>query len=659
MTFPVSSFRAPAWKPLALVSALSAVFMSPAFAQAEADKSLAPVVVTASRFASDPAMTPIGATVITADEIRSAGANNVNEAVRKIGGVYGRQSSYGTQDFELDLRGFGTNSSQNQVVLVDGIRLSENELSSPLLSSIPIDIVERIEIIRGGSSVLYGDGATGGVIHIITRRGTLGGTHGSATVEVGQFNQREGRVSVMTGWNGFSLDANASKLQSDNYRDNNSVTQENFNGGMQWASKEGRAGLRVDVSRQDSRFPGSLTLAQFDANPRQASTPNDHASIDTNRFTAFAERRFGDWEVAAELSHRERKASAFYDMGSYGTSTLKYDTTQTQFSPRLRNVSTNGGVTNEFVAGLDFTHWNRVTDSAYSQADATQKSKAIYLRDEVKWGNARLAAGFRHESFDKDSVDPVPYTTATYSKKQSLNAWELQGSYALTPQATLFAKAGRSYRIANVDENALTALANEPLKPQTSNDLELGASLGDKAKKLTVRLFQHRLHDEIFFDPTAGYYGANVNLDPTRRRGIEVEGSVRLAPAWMLSANWQHVQATFTDGPNAGREMVMVPKNTATARLSWLPGSGHSASVGAQWASEQRYGADFSNTCSAKIPAHLTFDARYARKIGQWEFAVSGANLTNRHYFSNAYGCLYGIYPDAGRQLKVSARYDF
>ena len=293
MTFPALYFCVPAWKPLALASALSAIFVSSASAQTDDIKTLAPVVVTASRFANDPSLIPIGATVITADEIRSAGIDNVNQAIRKIGGVYGRPSSYGTQDFDLDLRGFGTNSSQNMVVLVDGIRLSENELSSALLSSIPIDTVERIEIIRGGSSVLYGDGATGGVIHIITKRGSLIGTHGSITAEAGQFNHREIRASVIKGWEGFSLDANVSKMQSDNYRANNAVKQENFSGGAQWASNEGRAGMRVDIARQDSRFPGSLTLAQFEANPRQASTPNDYASIDTNRYTAFIERRFG------------------------------------------------------------------------------------------------------------------------------------------------------------------------------------------------------------------------------------------------------------------------------------------------------------------------------------------------------------------------------
>lgn len=659
MTSSVTRHAQPALKPLALAIAVAAAFSSSSFAQVNQDQMLAPVVVTASRFASDPAFAPIGATVITADDIRNAGADNVNQAIRKIGGVYGRQSSYGTQDFDLDLRGFGTNSAQNIVVLVDGVRLSENELSVAPLSSIPIDTVERIEIMRGGSSVLYGDGATGGVIQIITKRPARNKLSGSVTAEIGQYGQRELRASAAKGWDGFALDANVSSQRTDNYRDNNAVRQNNFSGGAQWASKEGRAGVRIDLARQDSGLAGALSLAQFEDNPRQTVTPRDHGSVDNDRYTAFIERNFGAWEAAAELSRRERTSKAFYDFGSYGTSSPTYTSRQTQFSPRVRNLSTVGGMTNELVLGLDLGHWNRVIDSSYSQADTSQRSKAVYVRDEVKWGKARIAAGLRHELFDKDSIDPAPFSTATYSKSQSLNAWELQGSYAVTPALNLFAKSGQSYRVANADENGYTAVVNVPLDAQTSHDLELGASLGNAAQKLTVRLFQHRLRNEIFFDPTAGFFGANVNLDPTKRQGIEVEAGARVTSALRVSAQLRHVNASFTEGVNAGKEMVMVPKNTVSTRLSWLPGDGQTADIGIQWVSEQRYGADFANTCSALMPSYTTLDGRYAKRMGAWEFAVAGTNLTDKHYFSNAYGCKSGIYPNDGRQLKVSARYDF
>ena len=73
--------------------------------------------------------------------------------------------------------------------------------------------------------------------------------------------------------------------------------------------------------------------------------------------------------------------------------------------------------------------------------------------------------------------------------------------------------------------------------------------------------------------------------------------------------------------------------------------------------------ADFDNKCPAQIPSYTTLDARYARKLGQWEFAVSGLNLSDKRYFSQAFSCdkgiQGGIYTADGRQLKLSARYEF
>ncbi|QNA88396.1 TonB-dependent receptor plug domain-containing protein [Massilia sp. Dwa41.01b] len=215
MTAVVSN-SAPARTPIALACAVSlSLFAGAALAAADvpdaAAESVSTVHVTGARFASDPALTPIGATVITADEIRNAGVTDVNAAIRKIGGVYGRQSFDGSPDFALDLRGFGTNSSQNMVVMVDGVRMNENELTGAVLSTIPVDTVERIEIMRGGSSVLYGEGATGGVINIITKRGADGGYHGSLALEAGQRHSFDTRASVRHGAGPLSFDLAAAR----------------------------------------------------------------------------------------------------------------------------------------------------------------------------------------------------------------------------------------------------------------------------------------------------------------------------------------------------------------------------------------------------------------------------------------------------------------
>lgn len=655
MTLFSTTHRVPAFPPLAIVSALALCFAATC---AKADATMPEVTITGARFASDPALAPIGATIISADDIRRAGVTDVNEAIRKIGGVYGRQSLDASPDFGLDLRGFGSNSSENLVVMLDGVRMSENELSGSVLSTIPIDLVERIEIIRGGASVLFGDGATGGVIQIITKRPAANASRGSISAGIGQFKQRDLRASAAKSWDGFAIDAAVGKLKTDNYRDHNAYDLDTFNLGGQWVHSAGRIGVRVERASSDAQFPGSLSLAEFNDNPRQTSTPKDFGTLESNRVSAFAEQRIGSVDVAAELSRRRKTVESDYYFPAL--SRAVYASHQTQFSPRVRYLADMGGMLNEVVGGIDLTRWTRTTDSDYSKAEASQKSRALYLRDELKFDaqhNGRFAIGARRETFDKDYIERK-YGSPAESSSQSQNAWEVQGSFDVLPKVNLFAKAGRSYRVANADENSYRS-SDGVLKIQTSRDLEAGVTFGDSTRSIAARVFRHRLTNEIFYDPTINGYGANTNLDPTEREGVEVDADASFARDWRVTGHLQHVKARFTDGVNAGREMVLVPKNTLTTRLAWVPGDGQSADIGVQWVASQRYGDDFSNRCGARVPAYHTIDARYARKFGVWEFAVMGLNLADKHYFSNAFSCEGGIYPSDARQLKLSARYDF
>ena len=104
MIFAVVPRSAPAIKPLALACAISlSAIATGAFAQ----QTIPSVVISGTRFAAQAERAPIGASVITSEDIRRAGATDVNQAIRKIGGVYGRQSLDSSPDFGLDLRGFG------------------------------------------------------------------------------------------------------------------------------------------------------------------------------------------------------------------------------------------------------------------------------------------------------------------------------------------------------------------------------------------------------------------------------------------------------------------------------------------------------------------------------------------------------------------------
>jgi len=651
----------PALRPLALACAISLSILTAHATEASAqDQAPSTVVVTGARFPGDAATTPIGATVITQDDIRRAGVNDVDAAIRKIGGVFGRQSLDGSPDFGLDLGGFGTNSAQNMVIFVDGVRLNENELSNTVLSTIPIDTVDHIEITRGGNSVLFGEGATGGVIQIFTRRAQQQGLHGSVFAEGGQFHEHDARASLSQVSGPIAADLSVMRQGTQNYRANSAFDQTSMSLGLQSRFEAGRVGIRVESARQDSRLPGSLSLAEFEADPRQSMTLKDFGALNTDRITAFGEVRIGEVDLAAELSHRERNVRSNYLSSKY-PSISAYDSRQDQFSPRARWRTQVAGMGNELVGGIDLIRWKRKTTADYSLADASQSSKAVYLRDELRFDPAhdgRLAIGARHELFDKDYSDALS-TNPAESTSQSQNAWEAQASVKPLPLLEVYGKAGQSYRVANADENSYR-YGNGILKVQTSHDVELGASIGNEERKLTARAFRHKLDNEIFYDPTLNDgFGANTNLDPTEREGFELDGEAKLAADWRASAHLQHVVARFTDGPNAGREMVLVPKNTLSLRLAWQPSANQTVDAGAQFVGRQRYGSDFTNSCAAHVPGYATLDARYALQVKRWELALSGLNLADRHYFSNAFACQGGIYPSDGRQMKLSLRYAF
>ena len=244
-----------------------------ATAQSEppADTRLPGVIVTAPRFAQNAAELPFGVSVLTADEIRDAGVATVNEAVMKLLGVIGRLDFFGGGDYGLDLRGFGGTADNNQVVIVDGIRISEADLGGTRLAGIPIESVERIEIVHGSAAVLYGEGATAGAIVITTKGG-----HGPARANgaelfgaAGSYGVRDVRGSGTLVAGNFALDAAANRRDADNHRDNFRSRTDGASVAGQWRNDGLRVGVRHAIDHLDTGLPGALTTAQYESNPQQ------------------------------------------------------------------------------------------------------------------------------------------------------------------------------------------------------------------------------------------------------------------------------------------------------------------------------------------------------------------------------------------------------
>jgi iron complex outermembrane recepter protein len=130
------------------------------------------VVVTASRFQEEIKTIPANVTVINTENIKNSTARNIPDLLRSQVGVHVNDITGNGRSFSVDLRGCGIAATTNTLVLVDGRRINQPDLSGTDWSLISLDRVERIEIIRGGrGSVLYGDNASGGVINIITKQG--------------------------------------------------------------------------------------------------------------------------------------------------------------------------------------------------------------------------------------------------------------------------------------------------------------------------------------------------------------------------------------------------------------------------------------------------------------------------------------------------------
>ena len=130
------------------------------------------VVVTATRYGEKLVSVPANVTVISEEKIKNSTAQNIPDLLRTEAGVHVNDIAGNSRNITVDLRGYGETSALNTLVLVDGRRVNQADLSGADWIQIPLDRVERIEIIRGGrGGVLYGDNASGGVINIITKEG--------------------------------------------------------------------------------------------------------------------------------------------------------------------------------------------------------------------------------------------------------------------------------------------------------------------------------------------------------------------------------------------------------------------------------------------------------------------------------------------------------
>lgn len=654
-------------------SALALSLLTVFSAQAATNEDEAAIVVTASRFGTPVLEQPIAIQVITAEQIRESTATNVAEVLSKQGGVHTRINFLGIPDSPIDLRGFGMTGDQNTLLLVNGQRLSENELVSARLSSIPLDSIERIEILRGAGAVLYGGGATGGTINIITRSPLAAQPGGNVSLALGSHALRDARASLNAGSGAWGLNLHVQRRESDNYRDNNRSEQNMLNGEWRYVGDAGYLALRFGADEQRARLPGPRTEAQLKTDPRGTATPLDHASSRSEQLGLYGEHRAGAFVFAADIGHRVKKTGDFFDYGIVGNSRSSSVVRTTSVSPRLNWNATLAGMPNRLTVGVDWNEWDfgKDTEATFfgfpSNRDESgrQTNRAVYVRDELGLtATTRLSAGLRRERVDqeqKETLTPIPNDKTG----RQLTASELALQQTLGGGWSAYGRIGRSFRVANIDENRCFFPPCAPLlKPQTSRDKEIGLQWRAGKAAFRASLFDIALKNELHYNAITF---ANQNLEPTRRRGLELEGAAPLGAELELSARYAYTDARFREGSYggfdvSGNQVPLVPRQRAGISLGWRIAVPTRLTFSLSHAGPQRYDNDQRNLFR-RMPAYNQADIKLLHEMGQWRLAAGINNLFDKAFYS--YGIVNGAftsfnaYPEDRRNAYLSAEYRF
>jgi len=622
------------------------------------------VVVTANRFEQKQDDEPVRISVITSEDIVRSGARTIHDVLAQEAGLNLIDLS-GSPNKQIDLRGFGMSGDQNTLILLDGQRITENELASADLASIPLASIERIEILRGSGAVLYGRGATGGTINIITKRNLDQKNAASVQLQAGNYGTWGAATSARVAGGPFGLTVFAERNETDNYRRNNQLDQQNLTADLTYRGDRGPVSLRLSSGNQNLRFPGSRTRAELLTDPRGTSTPTDFAELDTARLALGTEQRFGFGFVGLDLTHRTRETLASF----WGSPSLT-KANATSVSPRVRIPFNLDQTRHSLIVGADWDQWNwdNFSDPASSTPGmvARQENTALYFRHTIDFSTGTTVAfGARQQRIKTEATDN-DFALSTALQSKSVSASELAIRQRLADEWIFRAKVGKSFRLQTVDE--LRVYSQGPmnlLEPQTSTDLEASIVYEQASQSMGFTVYQSRLENEIHCNCIAF---ENINLPPTQRRGVELDGKWVVSKAVTLGSNYTYADATFRSGELggvavAGKTMPLVPQHKFSASLNWKVSERSSMRARATYVGAARLDNDQANDAQFMRPAYALADLVLHHDAGPWRLRASALNIFNESYFSYGIrtegGASFSAYPALGRTLLLSAEYRF
>lgn len=518
-------------------------------------KAVEPVVVTATKVETPSEQIGASISVVNGDDFQTYHYPTVDEALRNVPGVEIRRSgSYGKTS-SITIRGANANQVQ---VMVDGVRVKSPTLGQVDLSDLSPDLIERIEIIRGAQSTLYGADAIGGVVNIITRKGSGKPIQASVQQEVGNYDTLVSRATVSGAYKILNYALAASHLESNGQFQND---DSNIN------ALSARVGATLPLqssldfifryNKNDTGvpvkgvFPGPQPIVPI-------INPNARQQSETTVYSLQGKTRPVEWwETQGRLSRYENTAG-FQDPEDPG---VAFDFTSRSQIDVVRKEA-------EWVNSFFLGKWSTSTVGLEYRREegenkgvfhtATETSSAFFEQQVRFFERLFITGGFRVE-------DNSVFGTNTTGR----------GSVAFVIKETgtrLHGSAGMGFRAPTFNDLFFPDFGNPNLQPEKSLSYDAGVdqNLWKDRIRLGLTYFQINFSNLITCCvplPTAPF-GGPINVGRARSAGIEFFSEVDLLPNLVASLNY-----TYTDSENLAtdRPLPREPRHRWNIGLTWEP----------------------------------------------------------------------------------------
>ena len=555
------------------------------------------VVVTATRAPQPSLEVPASVDRIEADELREGRAQvNLSESLGRVPGIVAQNRQNYAQDLQISSRGFGARSTFG----VRGIRLIADGIPATMpdgqgqAATFSLGSAERIEVLRGPFSALYGN-ASGGVISIETRDGPQTPT-GEASFFTGSYDTWRAGLLFGGQWGELNAIGDVSRFDTEGYREHSAATRDHLNAKLRYRLNPDTSFTLVanSLRQPDTEDPLGLTGEQFEDDPRQAVANaflfNTRKTVNQDQIGGTLSHRLRQGRLEATLYGGERFVEQFLAIPlfvqtgtpthsggvvnldrTYGGGALRYftDIGPVKLSAGIeheRMDERRRGFLNEFgVAGaLRRDEDNRVTSTDFFAQAEWRLAERWSLHGGARHSRVRftsedhfIAAGNPDDSGEREFRATTPV---------------LGLLYRASPRVSLYGNLGRGFETPTFVELAYRTAGsglNFDLEASRSRHAEIGAkAIIASALRINAALFDIDTRDEIVVEQNSGGRAIFKNAGHTDRRGFELGAETVLGGAWEARAAWSYLEASFREPFTSGA--VSVP---AGSRLPGVPRS--------------------------------------------------------------------------------------